>query len=153
MSRIVVLALALTAASACSKSPQAPHRTRSEELEDVFEAVFRYQFEHNGSSIKQNAETYYLSVKDKEISDGFLKRFAGHSPPAKKGPAPETRERGENRKTLMFRINSWKWISKTKIEVTGGYYHHGTSASGNRYTLAKQNGKWVVINVENLWVS
>ncbi len=63
---------------------------RSVQEEDICEAVFRYQFEHNASGLQQAAEFYCLSlgeVTDKgnvDPSDELMRRFQGHRPPVKK---------------------------------------------------------------------
>lgn len=65
---------------------QSANPDRSAIEDDIREAVFRYQFNHNASGLKQNAKVYYLSFGEegKEPSDAFLERFKGHTPPVKK---------------------------------------------------------------------
>lgn len=120
---------------------------RSAELDDVFEALFRHQFKHNASAMQQNAPAYFLSIKDKDPSPEFLKRFAGHKPPVKNGTEFEIG------KGLKFRIESWKWKSDDELELTGGYYEAGLSASGNRFTMVRKNGKWIVEKDQMEWIS
>lgn len=92
-------------------------------------------------------------------SSGLVGRFSGHKPPVK--PASECRirdahgvtdARGAN-KGLVFIAGRIRWISPTRVEVEGGYYENGTSASGNIYTLVRKNGHWVVIRDKYIWGS
>lgn len=121
--------------------------TEQQEDLDICEAVFRYQFEHNASGIQQEAEAYFLEVFAKDPSDEFLTRFKGSFPPVEKGSQFGT-ENG-----LRFRIESLKRVDKDKAIVSGGYFESGLSASGNLYTVVRQNGKWTVVDNELLWIS
>jgi hypothetical protein len=47
---------------------------------------------------------------------------------------------------LLFHITSIKCKSDAQVEVEGGYYEAGLSASGNIYTLKNERGKWKVTN-------
>jgi hypothetical protein len=115
-----------------------------------------YQFANNAAHGPAAAENriaaLYLSLgdKDQDPSDDFMKRFAEHKPPVRKVSACSTKKVCvEDRKTgergLIFRIQSIKWISNTKVEARGGYYEDGLSASGNIYTVVERKGKWVVV--------
>jgi len=96
---------------------------RSGDEDDIREAVFRFQFDHNASGLQQNAKVYFLSLGkgDKDPSDEFMERFRGQKPPVKKVSQgtvsvtgvkdKETREQG-----LIFRVTSIKWISHTEID-------------------------------------
>jgi len=126
--------------------------------DDIREAVFRYQFEHNASGQQQNAKVYFLSFgKDKEPGDAFIARFKDHKPPVKKRSQSkgqfevidkETGERG-----LIFTVGAIKVVDAAKIQVEGGYYEAGLSSSGNVYTVERKDGKWVVTKDQMLWIS
>jgi hypothetical protein len=129
------------------------------EQDDIREAVFRYQFEHNASGQRQNATFYFLSYgKDKEPGDDFIVRFKDHKPPVKKRSQSskvegevidkETGERG-----LIFSAVTIKVIDANKVQVDGGYYEGGLSSSGNVYTLERKEGKWIVTKDQMLWIS
>ena len=120
---------------------------RSAELDNVFEALFRYQFENNVSAEQQQAETYFLTIKTRNPPSEFLKRFSGHTPPVKNGS-----EFGIG-KGLKFRIDGWEWISDDKIEVMGGYYEDVLSSSGSCYILLRKNGKWIVEKADMYMIS
>ncbi|MBV10320.1 MAG: hypothetical protein CMN21_14010, partial [Rubinisphaera sp.] len=133
---------------------------RKNQEDDVREAVFRWQFEHNASGQQKKAKAYYLQIGEKgDPSDAFMKRFAEHKSPVRKVSActadsgkgvldKKTGERG-----LIFRVTSIEWKSDTEVDVKGGYYEGGLNASGNTYTVKKENGKWKVTNDKMHWIS
>jgi hypothetical protein len=133
---------------------------RKNQEDDVREAVFRWQFEHNASGQQKKAKAYYLQIGEKgDPSDALMKRFAEHKPPVRKVSActadagkgvldKKTGERG-----LIFRVTSIEWKSDTEVDVKGGYYEGGLSASGNTYTVKKENGKWKMTNDKMHWIS
>jgi len=152
----ILLALFSTACVA------APVNKAAEEL-DIREATFRYQFGKNASGQQQAAKNFYLAVpgggKGTDPDDAFMKRFAGNKPTVKrlsecdssddKGVVDKkTGERG-----LIFTTGAIKWVSDTEVEISGGYYEAGLSASGNTYFLKKVDGKWKVIKDVMHWIS
>jgi hypothetical protein len=139
----------------------ADEKARQGQDDDIREAVFRYQFDHNASGQQKTAKVYFLGVGEKatDPSDDFMKRFANHKPPVRKASAShfvrgkglldkKTGERG-----LAFRNTLIKWISDTEVEVSGGYYEAELSSSGNTYTVQKENGKWKVTKSKMNWIS
>ena len=65
-----------------SSNPLLNTHDRFGEMDDIREAVFRYQFKHIGSGW---VKVYFLSFgRDKSPSDKFMKRFKGHKPSVKK---------------------------------------------------------------------
>jgi hypothetical protein len=155
MKNIVILLL-LFALGAVGFSDDA---TRKNHEDDIFEAVFRWQFEHNASGQQQKANVYFLKIGEKgDPSDVFMRRFAEHKPPVRKVSACTANTEGvSDKKTgekgLIFRVESMKWKSDTEVDVKGGYYEAGLSGSGNTYTLKKGKGKWNVINDKMHWIS
>jgi hypothetical protein len=129
-------------------------KNRASQEDDIREAVFRWQFNHNASGQQWTASAYFLEVNqgDGEPSDEFMRRFADHKPPARKKSACRTsfREGVVDKKTggkgLIFSVTSMIWISDTEVVVAGGYYEANLSASWNTYTLKKDKGKWKVTN-------
>jgi len=154
-------AAALTAAPTTSPTTRpstVPARAAAED--DIREATFRYQFQHNASGLQQKADVYFLSLSEKDTDPGdeFLKRFVNHKPPVKKvsssvGRLGGVRDKDTGGKGLIFRVGGIKWVNETEAEVNGGYYEGGLSASGNTYFLKKQDGKWVVTRDEMHWIS
>lgn len=113
---------------------------------DVFEAVFRYQFKYNGAGAQQ-PPAYYLELMEKDPSEAFLARFKGHVPPVRKS------SEFVERKGLKFWVESIEWGTNGQVVVFGGYYEGGMSASGNQYTVIRQDHKWIVIKDEMIWIS
>src|SRR5215510_15207871 len=108
------------------------------EMDDIREAVFRHQFYHNASGQQQRAKAYFLSIETGEDpDDAFIERFKDNEPPVKKESQlknePGMFEKETGFRGLIFRIDSIKQISSNEVEVTGGYYENGLSASGNTY--------------------
>ena len=157
MKTIAQLILLLTLASVGFAADKA----RQSQEDDIREAVFRYQFDHNASGQQKSAKVYFLGVGEKatDPSDEFMKRFVDHKPPVRKASASHfVRGKGMlDKKTgesgLAFRAQSIKWISDTEVEVSGGYYEAELSSSGNTYTVKKESGKWKVTKNTMSWIS
>jgi len=139
----------------------AAEEARESQLDDIREAVFRYQFDHNASGQQKTAKVFFISVGEKttDPSDELMRRFADNKPPVRKASASDSvRGKGIIDKTtgergLVFRVTGIKWITDIGVEADGGYYESGTSSSGNTYTLKKENGKWIVIKSKMKWIS
>jgi hypothetical protein len=139
----------------------AADKSRENQTGDIREAVFRWQFDHNASGQQKKAQVYFLEIGQKggDPSDEFMKRFVDHKPPVRKvsacsadaGKGVLDKTTGE--KGLIFRVTSIDWKSDTEVDVQGGYYEAGESASGNTYTLKKEKGKWKVTNDKMHWIS
>jgi hypothetical protein len=54
---------------------------------------------------------------------------------------------------LLFRVDAIKWITRSQVEVSGGYYEGRLSSSGNTYYVQKRDGKWLVVRDEMHWIS
>lgn len=156
MRRCIGLIL-LTLLSGSCASPQHDERAKAES--DILEAVFRYQFQHDGRALLNNAAAYYIAIKGRDPSDEFIRRFGGHIPQVKKASlcridAREgVRDAKSDQRSLRFDVGSVKWTGNTQVEVSGGFYKHGLSASGNTYYLIQQNGVWSVTQVKVIWMS
>src|SRR5689334_427177 len=132
------LCIALVSATAILS--RAADISRESQVNDIREAVFRYQFEHNASGQQQSAHDYYLAIgdKDSDPSDEFMKRFAHHKPPVRKASAsrivPSTGavvNRRNGRTGLLFNVSAITWVSDTEVNVIGGYSEGNVSASGD----------------------
>ncbi len=127
----------------------------------IREAVFRWQFDNNASGLQRTAKVYCLRVaeNDGDPSDEFIGRFAGNKPPVRKASECSTdmREGALDKKTgekgLVFSVGRITWKSDAEVEVAGGYWEGGLSASGNTYTLKKENGQWKVTSDKMSWIS
>lgn len=136
---------------------------KSTKEDDIRETVFRYQFEHNASGLQQNAKVYFLSLgslgETKDPSDEFMKRFRGHKPAVKKVSQSTVsvfegvKDEDTGEQGLIFRVTRIEWKNDVEVEVQGGYYESGLSASGNIYRVRREGGKWVVKEDRMLWIS
>ena len=141
-------------------APGATQQPHGDETTAIQEAVFRYQFGHNASSLQQSADFYCLGIKDrKDPPQELMERFTGHLPvvvPVSECGADV--ELGVSRgstsgRGLIFTVGDIKWIGVTEVEVAGGYYEGGLSASGNVYRLKRVDGGWKVIEDGMEWIS
>jgi hypothetical protein len=162
----LLIALLLFALSSCGDMGTPPSVERS--LDDIREAVFRYQFLHNVSGLQQRAGAYFiglyvtgdlnLPVHYVDPSDNLLARFAGNTPPVKKASESTYSVQGvfdlrTGARGLLFRIESIKEIDPDQVEVTGGYFEAGLSASGNVYTVTRTNDRWTVVKDSLIWIA
>lgn len=152
----MVLSCAIADASLVFLSARPVKSLTAAELDDIRETVFRYQFQHNASGQQQLAHAYFLSVEDgKDPNDKFMERFKDHQPTVKKNSQAKGafKKEGGSLDGLMFHIQAIKQIGPNRVEVAGGYYESGLSASGNIYTVKRVTNKWIVIGDNMLWIS
>jgi hypothetical protein len=130
--------------------------SKTEQEDDIREAVFRHQFAHNASAIKQKAKAYYLAlgslINKRDPSSEFMQRFKGHKPSVERASLAEERY-GRIRDGLIFYIVEIRWINENEVEVSGGYHEGNMSSSGNKYQVVRKNGKWVVKKDTMKWIS
>ncbi|MFL6195053.1 MAG: hypothetical protein ACJ75H_12835 [Thermoanaerobaculia bacterium] len=128
--------------SACaSAGPALSPEAKAAAEPEIYEAVFRYQFDHNASGIQKQAERYCLSVLGEASPDAeLLRRFEGNRPPVVAADQCERRT-GKN---LFFRIQNVDWRSDSEVWVRGGYFEGNLSSSIESYRVIRKDGKWVV---------
>jgi hypothetical protein len=115
--------------------------SRAAAEDDIAEAVFRYQFDHNASAIQKRAEKYCLSLPGEKMPGvDFLKRFEANRPPAVAADHCE-RKSGKN---LFFRVQKLDWRKDDEVWVRGGYWEGNLSSSIEMFRVVNENGKWVV---------
>jgi ankyrin repeat protein len=159
-----IFALLQARGAKLNRSLQLAQAASTAVIEDIEEATFRHQFAKNASGQQSATGAYFLSIQDKlgkavDPSTEFLQRFAGNKPrvapvsQCKASPEKGVQDTKTGEQGLIFSIESLRWKSETEVEVDGGYYEAGLSASGNTYTLQKKNGKWVVVKDVMHWIS
>lgn len=127
--------------TASGTASEAAPVSRAAAEEDIAEAVFRYQFDHNASGIQKQAARYCLSLPgDRSPGEAFLQRFAGSQPPVASAEECE-RVGGKN---LFFRVQKFDWRKDNEVWVRGGYYEGNLSSSVEAFQVVRQNGRWVV---------
>jgi hypothetical protein len=134
--------------SIARSEPPAIMQDRESQIPEIYEAVFRHLFQHNVSGAQQNAKGYFLTINGDDPTLEFLKRFEKHKPPVAAGSTFKVLEGG-----LKFRIDSLKWIDDDTAELQGGYYEGNLSASTNLYRVARKDGRWIVVEDQQQWVS
>jgi hypothetical protein len=142
---LVVLAV-LSAAAGCAGGPaptasNSPSPSRAAAEDDIAEAVFRYEFDHNASSIQKRAEKYCLSLPGEKMpSAEFMQRFQGNHPPVASADQCE-RKSGHS---LFFRVLKLDWRKDNEVWVRGGYWEGNLSSSIELFRVVNDHGKWVV---------
>lgn len=125
---------------------------------NIREAVFRYQM----TKYAPRGAVCYLSEVtfgfDRDPSRGFLGRFAGAKQRVRgvsrcTAEADGVRDRRTLDDGIILQVGRVAWVSRNVVEVDGGYFEHGTSASGNVYTVVRRHGRWVVVNDRVIWIS
>ena len=158
---VIGIAFAMNWWAAFGEGPpaEAENPARLAATDDIREAVFRYQFEHNASGLQKKAACYFLEIDRKDPAAEFLKRFEGHTPPVKpasacvRSAAEGVKDKETGGRGLVFRQATIRWINDNEVEVEGGYYEGGLSASGNTYKAGRKDGKWVVASDKMHWIS
>lgn len=141
----VLLLLLSTVVASCAQNAGTASETapvpRAAAEEEIAEAVFRYQFDHNASGIQKKAARYCLSLPgDRSPGAAFLQRFQGNEPPVASAEECE-RVGGKN---LYFRVQKFDWRRDDEVWVRGGYFEGNLSSSIEAYQVVFQNGRWVV---------
>lgn len=137
---VATLGCAQNNASDPSRGDQ-PSPSRSAAEPEIYEAVFRYQFDHNASALQKGAARFCLSLPGERMPDAnFLSRFEGNSPPA---VAADQCSRG-SRKDLFFRIQKLDWRKDHEVWVRGGYWEGNLSSSTEYFRVLFESGEWVV---------
>jgi hypothetical protein len=135
---------------------------RMAEEDNIRESVFLYQFAHNGSALGNKSAAYYLAIGtwQHDPSPQFIIRFQGLKPAVKPVSGcttessvdgavdPRTHQRG-----LIFTITQVRWLSNTRVEVSGGYWESGMSSSENIYTVDYRRGRWTVTSDKLVGIS
>ncbi len=142
---VILAVLFTTAGCAANTAPPAENSSaspsRTAAVEDIAEAVFRYQFDHNASALQKKAETYCLSLPGETMpSAELLRRFAGNHPPV--AAANQCERKGV--KNLFFRVQKLDWHGDNEVWVRGGYWEGNLNSSVEMFRVVNQNGKWVV---------
>jgi hypothetical protein len=91
-------------------------------------------------------------------STELLRRFAHHKPSVKarshaRKDMEGTKDKETGRAGVIFYAGKITRVSDAEVQVEGGHYEHGLSASSATYHLRKKNNKWVVVKITTHMVS
>lgn len=141
MKTVLALTFALILSACASAGPALSSADQAAAQPEIYEAVFRYQFEHNASGVQKGAERYCLSLPGETMPDAaFLNRFEGNRPPV---VAADQCQR-KTGKDLFFRVQNLDWRSDSEVWVRGGYFEGNLSSSIESFRVIRKDGKWVV---------
>jgi hypothetical protein len=141
-------------------APDASSPSPSPDGDAIREAVLRHMFGKNASGQQQRARVFCIELEGgADPSPAFLARFKGVRVPLRPGsgctksPDKGVIDKKTHARGLAFRVDSLRQLDRDHAVVEGGYYEAGLSASGNTYTLERQNGAWVVTKDVMNWIS
>ncbi|MEA3211968.1 MAG: hypothetical protein QOE70_5025 [Chthoniobacter sp.] len=132
--------------------PVARNRRLLEE-DNIRATVFRYLFGYNDSNPDTDVSAYFINIDGNDPSEAFMARFANHRLPVKKASAAitgkglNTMDRVTGKLGLPFSVTDLKWLSESKVEISGNY-HEG----GDRYEVTHTTNGWWVTKETNVWV-
>ncbi len=141
--------------------------------DDIREAFFLYQFNHNYSGIRQSAAFYALASaelvwvpnpdpyppspwfrNETDLSDQFMNRFVHNNPPVTKlsdcfiGPDSSgyitVWDRTKTKRGLLFEVSQIIVQSNNQVQVWGGYYENPMSFSLEIYYMSGNAHTWRV---------
>jgi len=116
--------------------------------QDIAEAVFRYQFEHNESGAQNHASVFFLQLGSADPDSSFLSRFVGHQPQIKAKSTCTTEggviDKETGKSGLIFRVRYIAIKGENTVEVSGGYREGVLSASSTKYVVTHKGDGWVV---------
>jgi predicted small lipoprotein YifL len=139
--RIVILALLFALTACASGGPPPSPEAQAVAENDVAEAVFRYQFQHNAATIRDTAERYCLALSDERNPDPvFLHRFEAVRPQVV--AAGQCARKAA--KDLFFRVQKLDWQGDDEVWVRGGYSEGVLGAISESYRVRRKDGRWTV---------
>jgi len=100
----------------------------------------------------------FLSIRGKDPRDAFMEQFPMVKEPVQKGSGAEYKknnnswvflvDRSTGKKAVLLSVNSIKWLSSDRVEVSGGAYWHSLRFDVGTYRLAKKENRWLVEDYE-----
>jgi hypothetical protein len=108
-----------------------------------------------------NFRVFFISVGKMDPSSDFLNRFADIprvvKPHSDAKITKEWRMPVIDKKThehgIIFYADSIKWLSRTSVEVEGGYHCDGLCGAGITFDVHFEKGKWAVKGERMKWIS
>ena len=146
--------------------------TKSDAEDDIREVVIRHQMEEwarndeyqgAGQGRQESAEAkqlrhrvFFISISDKDPSDGFMKRFQNFPRKVKKRsgallPTPAggwVEDRETHLPAVLFSADEIHWTSASDVEVRGGLHCASSCGHWDSFIVHLDGGKWKVIRVD-----
>ena len=107
---------------------------------EIYEATFRYLFDHNVSGLKRRADAFCLRVDGRDPPQALLDRFAGDAPRVLPGS-----KFGYGKKYLRFNIANLRMQGTDSAVLEAGYHEGPLSGSNSTLHLLRESGQWIVI--------
>ena len=124
---------------------------------EILESVFRYQ-------IKQCAENtsltvFLLSVRRKDPTDEFMKRFVDESVSVKKrsvlAKSEKTNEfidKESGKSAALLSFDKLKLLDDGSAQVEGSCGYADWAARGYKYSLVREKNRWIVKRADFTWI-
>jgi hypothetical protein len=174
----IILAISVLVAAHSKAQGTADAARHAAQENDIREAVIRYQMEEwaregdkheedakdkrDQAIAKQlNSRVFFVSIKGKDPSDEFLKRFQSVPRIVKKrsqakmnSPKMEwVTDKDTHQPGIILSADEIRWTKENEVEVEGGYHCGGLCAARDVFTVRLGNGRWKVIQARMKWIS
>lgn len=123
----------------------------------IAESVFRYQIKKCAENT--SLKVFLLSLQGKDPSDELMKRFADDSISVKKRSALATSEtnnefvdKESGKPAALMSIDTLKFLKDGGAEVEGSCGYADWAARGYRYSLVREENRWIVKRADPTWV-
>ena len=153
-----------------SSTPVASN-SRTADEDNIRETLFRKVFDLvTGAPDKKAAsndfgshfKVYFLAIsRDRDPTDAFMKRFAGHQPPVKKvsehyvdmtagvSAVYDVKDQVTHEVGIVFTVGNIKWLSRNRVQARAGFHSGRRSAMDSLYTLVRKNKGWMVTKISD----
>ena len=124
---------------------------------EILESVFRYQIAQCAENT--SLTVFLLSVKEKDPSDEFMKRFADESVSVKRRSALTKSERTHEfidkesgKFAALLSFDKLKFLEEGRAQVEGSCGYAEWAARGYRYSLVREEKRWIVKRADPTWI-
>ena len=142
-------------ASSCKDNPVTAALSPDDQIR---EAVFVHEFQHNGSGVTNPAVVFLgLGPWDSlgvlaDPSEALMQRFAGSNPPVKKFSQIQFKSSGyydieTDQRGILFFVFPIQWNSGASVQVPAGYMYSGLNGENDLFFLHLANGSWTIDSV------
>ena len=162
------LAMVALLAAGCALIPGSPSGPKkvAKLSDDMAASLFRYQFAHNASALKDSAALYCIGYGANPGSDvvygpsphlvhllADIKPRVAPNTACAIDPARRVVDKSSGGASLLFKIATVSCSSLDTCIVHAGYYENALSANSTAYFLKKRGRGWVVAGERDDWVS